>query len=176
MQNNNQIETWVNIPNYSFYQASDFGRIRSFKGKEIYYLTMCIDKNGYRNVRMIADDETITTKHVHRIISDLFLVKPNVDYKLVIDHINRDKTNNNVNNLRFVSYTENAKNSERCENSKPKYVKKQKVENVGVRKVVLKNGEERYTAVYSIKSKKIHLGTFETEQEAILARKEYLKK
>jgi len=35
MQNNNQIETWVNIPNYSFYQASDFGRIRSLNNKQI---------------------------------------------------------------------------------------------------------------------------------------------
>lgn len=178
---NNTLETtteiWLDIPNHFYYQASNFGRIRSFKSNETYYLKMCIDKNGYRNVRMIADDNTVKTIHVHKIISELFLEKVEADYRICVDHIDRDKTNNHVNNLRFVSYSENQKNrKDNFDKVNYVYVKKDKPENCGVREIILKNGLNKFVATYSEKSKKVHIGTFETEQEAIQARKDFLAK
>ena len=68
------------------------------------------DKDGY-----LRFNTTINGKHqtilVHRLVAATFL--RNRPDGLVVDHIDRDKSNNNVSNLRYVSAAENIRNSVR---------------------------------------------------------------
>jgi len=61
-------------------------------------------KTGYRQI-------TINSKSyaVHRLVAEAFL--PNPDNKPYVDHINRNRSDNRVVNLRWVDAKENAENS-----------------------------------------------------------------
>ena len=74
-------------------------RLLSFvnkRGSNGYY-TICLSKNG-----------VITTHTVHRLVASTFI--PNPLGKPQIDHIDGNKTNNNANNLRWCTNTENMNN------------------------------------------------------------------
>ena len=73
-----------------------------------------------------------------------------------IDHRNRNKLDNRRENLRFVSHIENMRNTGVIARH-----------NVGVYK-----RKGRYIASIHLKDKTIHLGCFDTEADAISARKE----
>ena len=59
--------------------------------------------DGYRRLRIHHKD-----KNLHRLIAEAFI--PNPDNKPLVDHINRDRLDNRVENLRWVTYSENCKN------------------------------------------------------------------
>ena len=63
----------------------------------------CICRGGYYQIRL--DNKT---KYVHRIVAETFI--PNPDNKPFIDHINRIRTDNRVENLRWVTSKENNNN------------------------------------------------------------------
>ena len=76
----------------------------------------------------------------------------------VIDHIDHDKTNNRISNLRVVSQAENNKNSsKRLDNSS------------GVTGVSPRDGKWR--ARINVNGKRVNLGTFACIDDAIAARK-----
>jgi len=89
----------------------------------------------------------------HRIIAYAFLGLDVNNLKKSIDHIDRNKLNNNLNNLRIVSHQENMFNT----NAKGYEFDKR---------------INRYASYITLNSKKIHLGYFDTEEEA---RNAYLK-
>jgi hypothetical protein len=47
--------------------------------------------------------------YIHRLVGEHFLEKPSAE-KCLIDHIDRNKTNNHVNNLRWCTHQENSNN------------------------------------------------------------------
>lgn len=112
-------EIWKDIPNYEgFYQASNYGRIRSldclvrcrnnhFRKKQGKILHPTPYKNGYLSV-CISKDGRIKRTSVHRLVAKAFI--PNPLNKPCIDHINANITDNNVNNLRWVTVKENNQN------------------------------------------------------------------
>lgn len=65
--------------------------------------TPCICRGGYYQIRL--DNKT---KYVHRIVAETFI--PNPDNKPFVDHIDRNRSNNSVENLRWVTSTENNNN------------------------------------------------------------------
>ena len=72
-----------------------------------------IDKNGY--YRVIHNRKTV---YVHRLVAETFL-KNNKNLP-VVDHIDRDRQNSSVFNLRFCSYSENICNSNRVDRARAK--------------------------------------------------------
>ena len=58
------------------------------------------------------------TRTVHQLVAETFIDQDYKVKKLIIDHIDRDKTNNNLSNLRIASKSDNYKNSDYYDNRK----------------------------------------------------------
>ena len=86
-------------PNYLIY--SD-GRVFSKFGKGR-FRKLVLDKDGYQVVKLV--DKTVK---VHRLVAEHFIY--NYDDKPDVDHINRDRSDNRVKNLRWVTKSENSQN------------------------------------------------------------------
>lgn len=100
-------EEWKDIKEYEgLYQVSNLGRVKSLKfGKE--KILKLSNNKGYIQVTLYNDVIRKTYK-VHRLVAETFL--PNSDNKPCIDHINTNRTDNRVENLRWCTYKENMNN------------------------------------------------------------------
>jgi len=87
-----------NIPNYLINKSGDIWSIRHNK-----IMKTCINKEGYVTIEL-------NTKgyRLHRLLGLNFI--PNPENKPEIDHIDRNKQNNSLENLRWVTGSENSLN------------------------------------------------------------------
>ena len=96
------------FPNYLIYLN---GKVWS-KYKKI-YLSHC-DCNGYRQVNLYKDG--ISKHHyIHRLLAEHFIENP--DNLKEIDHIDRNKANNKLNNLKWVTRGDNNQNKDKQSNN-----------------------------------------------------------
>lgn len=93
-------ELWTTILEAPLYAASTTGYIKNQKTGRI--LNPIIDKDGYHRVHLNNDK---TTRRVNRLVAEAFI--PNPENKPIVHHKDNDKTNNNVNNLEWVTDSEN---------------------------------------------------------------------
>jgi hypothetical protein len=82
-------------------------------------------------------------------------------WPLNIDHINGDRTDNRLANLREVTVRQNAQNMKRYENNKSGYTG-----------VIWMKRAERWRATIKILGRNKHLGSFRNIEDAIAARKQ----
>lgn len=110
-------EIWKDIPNYKgLYQVSNTGKIKSVshytrnnrngglrltKGKILSQYKM---PNGYFQVQL-SNNEKRAKKYVHRLVADSFI--ENNDKLSDVNHIDGNKSNNNVFNLEWCSHKDN---------------------------------------------------------------------
>lgn len=107
---------WRDIVGYEgFLQVSDQGDVRSVE-RDLHHrndTTMVMkskilkarpDPKGYLKVRTSVNNEKTSIK-VHRAVAEAFI--PNASNKPQVDHIDGNKSNNNVSNLRWVTNKEN---------------------------------------------------------------------
>jgi DNA-binding transcriptional MerR regulator len=102
-------EIWKDIQGYGGrYQVSSFGNIRSFKTKKgihfFKYLKPLLGTNGYYCIRLYGDVDI--TKTIHKLVARHFLGAIPTE-KHTVNHINRDKLDNRVCNLEWMTYSEN---------------------------------------------------------------------
>ena len=92
----------TDYPNYLIYND---GRVYS-KKRDI-FLKPLTDKDGYYLVNLYKNKKPKTFR-IHRLVGLHYL--ESVDGKDQIDHIDRDKTNNHISNLRWCNHSENGFN------------------------------------------------------------------
>ena len=99
------MEIWKNVKDYeNLYQVSNLGNVK--RNNKI--LKPHLNAKGYCRVTLCKDG--IRTKFtIHRLVAEQFI--PNPDDKPCIDHINTDRTDNRVENLRWVTHLENNNNT-----------------------------------------------------------------
>ena len=103
-------ETWKDIVGYErLYQISSSGKVKSFprygtKTKDERILNQYKNRYGYMYVVLYKDGKR-KIKTTHQLVAQAFI--PNPENKPQANHINGDKTNNRVENLEWVTASEN---------------------------------------------------------------------
>lgn len=106
---------WCDIKGFEGkYQVSNLGEVKSLKrllktsnGKQWYVRERILKQNdskGYKKV-VLQNKSIKKTIKVHRLVADGFIENPG--NKPCVNHKDGDKTNNNITNLEWVTYSEN---------------------------------------------------------------------
>lgn len=110
------MEVWKDIPDYEGkYQISNKGRVKSLprndkfckRGYEI-IMKAFVCGSGYQEVLLSLDDRR-KPMLIHRMVAEAFV--PNPDGKQEVNHKDGNKTNNDANNLEWVTPSENIRHS-----------------------------------------------------------------
>lgn len=103
------MEKYKNIIGYEgLYQVSNMGNIKSLIGryKNVSVLKQGFDANGYKVVSL-CKNKVKKTKSVHRLVMEAFKGRS----KLQVNHIDLDKSNNNIANLEYLTAKENIRHA-----------------------------------------------------------------
>lgn len=100
------MENWKVIKGYDNYQISDLGKIKNIKtGKEL--TPIVHKKRKYLKINLFNQGK-ISTFDIHRLVAETFIENPNG--LKTVDHIDRNKLNNSVTNLRWTTLSDNQRN------------------------------------------------------------------
>ena len=147
------MEIYRIIDNYENYEVSNLGNV---KNKKTNIILKGYPSNGYIKVNLYKDSK-MTKFHLHRLVAITFI--DNIDDKVCVDHIDGNTCNNNVNNLRWATNSENAMNCKISRNNTS-----------GCKGVMFNKERQKWCASITIDYIKIHLGPFNTFDEAKNAR------
>ncbi len=161
-----QQEIWKDIPDYEgYYQVSNFGNVKSlsrtiFKmGKFPFISKEKILKprvnTGYKVFNLCKNGHEKTRK-VHQLVAMAFLNHVPCGYKLVVNHKDFNKLNNNISNLEIVTMRENANR---------KHIKSSS-EFTGV---YWHKATQKWMARIRVNGKQKYLGLFSNEKDASIA-------
>lgn len=103
------METWKPIVAIPGYEVSSLGRVKKLPcGKGFNSVerikTLVTSKDGYLMLNWKTLDGKQHSKPIHRIVAEAFI--PNPEQKDTVNHIDGDKTNNNVDNLEWATRRE----------------------------------------------------------------------
>jgi len=160
-------EIWKDIPNYEgYYQASNIGRIRSLdrtvtfsNGYDRFYKGRIIEgtvNKGYRRATLCINGIGRNFKF-SQLVAMAFLGHEPSGMDLVVDHINGEKSDDRVENLRIVT---NRANSTTCFRSNKGSFSS---EYVGVN---WSKSKSKWQVGIQYKGVRVHLGYYDTEIEA----------
>lgn len=96
-------EIWKDIKGYPGYQISNKGRVWSTKSNRC--LKPYLNNSGYRMINIQAINGKRKGELIHRLVALHFLDNP--EKKPEVNHIDRNKENNCVENLEWVTHGEN---------------------------------------------------------------------
>lgn len=100
------MENIKQIKDYEQYYISDVGNVYSTKHNKMKKLKAGPNTGGYLMVAL-RKDNNYKQFLVHRLVAQAFI--PNPENKPIVNHIDGNKQNNNVNNLEWCTYSENAR-------------------------------------------------------------------
>lgn len=164
-------EIWKSIDGFKTYEVSNYGRVKSLSKK-------CKVNNGFRKTKEKIIKPFITTTgyycltlknnnniykkiKVHQLVAIAFLGHIRCGLKLVVNHKDFDRLNNNVDNLEIVTARENA--NKKHIKSSSNYVG-----------VCWSNDRNKWQAQIQINGKRKMLGRFINEIDAHNAYQEAL--
>ena len=112
-------EIWKDIKDYEdLYQVSNLGRVKSIRRKvnnnrgimirQEKILTPEITKHGYLRIKLFKNNKGKRIL-IHRLVAETFISNP--ENKPQVNHIDFNRANNKVDNLEWVSASENIKYS-----------------------------------------------------------------
>lgn len=88
----------------SKYKISNYGTI--IDDNEVLIRSQPHHQSEYLQTRLTADDGNRKSVLVHKLVAETFLEKPNIN-NIQIDHINGNRKDNSVNNLQYLTPSEN---------------------------------------------------------------------
>ena len=98
---------FMGYPNYSVDTEGNVWSFGKKTRKGCRKFKVVVDSTGYCIVCLTKDGKC-SNKKIHRLVALAFI--PNPENKPCIEHINTDKTDNNIKNLRWATYKENCNN------------------------------------------------------------------
>lgn len=117
-------EKFKTIPGFSNYKvARKGGIVQSYFTKIPIVMKHHVSERGYHSVKMTNDEGEAVNMYVQRLVALTYLENPFNHPE--VDHIHGDKSNHDVENLRWVSRAENSANRD---TSKVKYYHSKKIE------------------------------------------------
>ena len=138
-------EEWRNISEFPNYQVSNIGRVRdSITGR----ILRPSNTNGYLLINLRH-----RTLYIHRLAATAFIENPM--NKPCVDHINRSKSDNTINNLRWSTRSENQANIGKRSNTSSSFIG-----------VSWKKSANKWVASIRINGRTTHLGYFSNELDA----------
>ena len=168
----NQIEIWKPVFGYKeYYHVSNLGNVKTLEryiknGQFSYFKKPKILKpgtnpDGYKTVVLYGKDNKRQFK-VHSLVATSFIENPR---KLeMVNHIDEDKSNNNMSNLEWVSRRENGVHRYKNKNTTSKYCG-----------VSWSKASKKWISTIRYNNKQIYLGCYFTELEAYQARVNFEK-
>jgi hypothetical protein len=168
------MEIWKDIPGYEgIYQVSNLGKIKSIprvtnntKGcyitKELILKHSLCKSRGYPVVR-VSIKSVRKTIVIHQAVAMAFLNHTPCGHKIVVDHINEDKTDNRVENLQVITNRENCSKS-RLGKGSSKYTG-----------VSWSKSNKKWISQICVNGKREKLGYFNCELEASISYQNKLK-
>ena len=148
-------ECWRSIDGYMNYQVSNVGRVRNITTGRI--LKQCILNKGYYAVSL-AKDGVSKTYTVHKLVAHEFIPRPDTNVKLLVDHIDRNKVNNQVTNLRWATQQQNLMNMTIRTGTSSQY-----------KGVAYHKRRSKWEAYIIFNGNKLHLGLFVNAEDAARA-------
>lgn len=139
-------EIWKSISGYPNYEVSSFGRVRNATTGIILKQSL---RQKYPSINLCKQG-MVKGFRIHQLVASEFLEK--VDGSNFVDHVDGDRTNNVVSNLRYCTSSQNSANRNQKGTSGLKGVSKER--NGKFRSRIKKDG------------KHFHLGTFDTKEQA----------
>ena len=152
-------EYWMPIKEYVNYSVSTCGNVRNDNTFKI--LKACINRVGYYVVSLCCNGKD-KKFYNHKLVADSFLNNPK--NKRCVDHIDRNKLNNHISNLRFATDSENGMNARKKRSNTSGYIG-----------VCFNKRLRKYMAYYTLNRKRKHIGYYETPEEASFAYQEKIQ-
>lgn len=104
-------EFLTEVEDFPRYYVSSKGRVYRMKGDRLLRVKKKVNpETGYVSVNL-TNEEGQTTLSLHRLVAKHFLYNDDPVNKNVVDHLIPDKEDNSIENLEWVSQSENIKRS-----------------------------------------------------------------
>lgn len=141
------------IPGYQgLYKISTIGQVFSIKSNK--FKSQETDKDGYKKITLY-DNGRSKRFFVHRLVALTYLQNP--QNKTQIDHIDTNRSNNSVNNLRWATRLQNRNNSKSLQN----YAKIDYRTNLGKTGKLAKNSKP----ILCVQLNKVYYGCMQAQRQ-----------
>ena len=147
------LEVYAKIKDFEQYAISNYGEVINIKTGNKLKPSL---RNGYPYISLPVNG-IFKHKYIHRLVAKTFLNE--IDSKTIVDHIDTDRTNNCLTNLRFCNIQENSRNQKLKTNNKS-----------GVKGVIFSKKMHKWQSYITHNKKRIHIGYYDSLEEAKTAR------
>lgn len=101
-------EIWKVIPEYNKYEISNMGRIKYSIMNKNKRITLGSESGGYMKFTLRQNNKHRIT-NIHRLVALVFL--PNLNNKIIVNHINGNRFDNRLENLEWSTHSENSQHA-----------------------------------------------------------------